>query len=94
MISSFRFRQVVQYTYAVNEMKRLFPKWQVENISLKQTIAVGDGANDLPMISIAGLGVAFHAKSIVEENAQRSISSVGLDGLLYLMGISEREIRQ
>ena len=66
----------------------------VENISLQQTIAVGDGANDLPMISIAGLGIAFHAKSIVKENAQRSISSVGLDGLLYLMGISEREIRQ
>ena len=67
---------------------------QVENISLQQTIAVGDGANDLPMISIAGLGVAFHAKSIVKETAQQSISSVGLDGLLYLMGISEREIRQ
>ena len=67
---------------------------QVENISLKQTIAVGDGANDLPMISIAGLGVAFHAKPVVRQNAQRSISSVGLDSLLYLMGISEREIRQ
>ena len=67
---------------------------QVENVSLQQTIAVGDGANDLPMISIAGLGVAFHAKSIVKESAQRSISSVGLDGLLYLMGISEREILQ
>jgi phosphoserine phosphatase len=66
----------------------------VENISLQQTIAIGDGANDLPMISIAGLGIAFHAKSIVKENAQKSISSVGLDGLLYLMGISEREIRQ
>jgi len=67
---------------------------KVENISLQQTIAVGDGANDLPMIGIAGLGVAFHAKPMVIENAQRSISSVGLDGLLYLMGISEREIRQ
>ena len=67
---------------------------RVENISLQQTIAVGDGANDLPMISIAGLGVAFHAKSIVKESAQQNISSVGLDGLLYLMGISEREIRQ
>jgi phosphoserine phosphatase len=66
----------------------------VENISLQQTIAVGDGANDLPMISIAGLGIAFHAKSVVRESAQKSISSVGLDGLLYLMGISEREIRQ
>ena len=67
---------------------------RVENISLRQTIAVGDGANDVPMISIAGLGVAFNAKSIVEQNAQRSISSVGLDGLLYLMGLSEREIQQ
>jgi phosphoserine phosphatase len=67
---------------------------RVENISLQQTIAVGDGANDLPMIRIAGLGVAFNAKPIVRENAQRSISNVGLDGLLYLMGLSEREIRQ
>jgi phosphoserine phosphatase len=67
---------------------------RVENISLKQTIAVGDGANDLPMISIAGMGVAFNAKSIVKESAQSSISSVGLDALLYLMGLSEREIRQ
>ncbi|MCU0558737.1 MAG: phosphoserine phosphatase SerB [Desulfobacterales bacterium] len=66
----------------------------VENISLEQTIAVGDGANDLPMLHTAGLGVAFHAKPIVRANADRSISSVGLDGLLYLMGISEREIRQ
>ena len=66
----------------------------VENISLEQTIAVGDGANDLPMLHAAGLGVAFHAKPIVRANADRAISSVGLDGLLYLMGISEREIRQ
>jgi phosphoserine phosphatase len=66
----------------------------VENINLQQTVAVGDGANDLPMINIAGLGVAFHAKPIVKENASQSISSVGLGGLLYLMGISEREIRQ
>jgi phosphoserine phosphatase len=67
---------------------------RVENISLQQTIAVGDGANDLPMIRIAGLGVAFNAKSILRENVQRSISNVGLDGLLYLMGLSEREIQQ
>ncbi|HWR92521.1 MAG TPA: phosphoserine phosphatase SerB, partial [Desulfobacterales bacterium] len=66
----------------------------VENISLEQTIAVGDGANDLPMLHAAGLGVAFHAKPLVRANADRAISSVGLDGLLYLMGISEREIRQ
>jgi phosphoserine phosphatase len=64
----------------------------VENISLEQTIAVGDGANDLPMLHTAGL--AFHAKPLVRANADRAISSVGLDGLLYLMGISEREIRQ
>jgi len=64
----------------------------VENINLEQTIAVGDGANDLPMLHTAGLGVAFHAKPIVRANADRSISSVGLDGLLYLMGISEREV--
>jgi phosphoserine phosphatase len=66
----------------------------VENINLEQTIAVGDGANDLPMLQAAGLGVAFHAKPKVRANADQSISSVGLDGLLYLMGISEREIRQ
>ncbi len=67
---------------------------QRENISIEQTIAVGDGANDLPMISIAGLGVAFHAKPIVRENASNSISFMGLDGLLYLIGIHEREIKQ
>jgi phosphoserine phosphatase len=65
-----------------------------ENIRLEQTVAVGDGANDLPMLSIAGLGVAFHAKPIVKEKIPRNISNVGLDGLLYLMGISEREIHQ
>ncbi len=64
-----------------------------ENITLEQTIAVGDGANDLPMISCAGLGVAFHAKPLVRERAGNAISSVGLDGLLYLLGIHEREIQ-
>ncbi len=67
---------------------------QREKIAIQQTIAVGDGANDLPMISIAGLGVAFHAKPIVRERASNAISSVGLDGLLYLIGLHEREIRQ
>jgi phosphoserine phosphatase len=66
----------------------------VENISLQQTIAVGDGANDLPMIRFAGLGIAYHAKTVVKENAENSISSIGFDGILYLMGISERDIRQ
>lgn len=65
-----------------------------ENISLEQTIAVGDGANDIPMLSIAGMGVAFHAKPIVREKAERSISTLGLDGLLFLIGIREREFRQ
>lgn len=67
---------------------------QRENIALEQTIAVGDGANDLPMISIAGLGVAFNAKPLVRSKAANMISSVGLDGLLYLIGIHEREIHQ
>jgi phosphoserine phosphatase len=65
-----------------------------EKIALEQTIAVGDGANDLPMISIAGLGVAFNAKPVVRQKASNAISSVGLDGLLYLIGIHDREIRQ
>ncbi len=65
-----------------------------EGIALEQTIAVGDGANDLPMISIAGLGVAFNAKPLVREKATNAISSVGLDGLLYLVGIHDREIKQ
>jgi len=63
-----------------------------ENLDLQQTIAVGDGANDLPMISIAGLGVAFNAKPMVRQRASNAISSVGLDGLLYLIGIHDREI--
>ncbi|MBX3010751.1 MAG: phosphoserine phosphatase SerB [Caldilineaceae bacterium] len=67
---------------------------QAEKLSLEQTIAVGDGANDIPMLSIAGMGVAFHAKPIVREKAERAISNLGLDGLLFLIGIREREFRQ
>ena len=63
---------------------------QREGIDLEQVIAVGDGANDLPMLSIAGLGIAFRAKPIVRENANQSISTLGLDGILYLLGISDR----
>lgn len=62
-----------------------------ENLSLEQTIAVGDGANDLPMLGIAGLGIAFHAKPIVRANARQSISTLGLDGILYLIGVRDRE---
>jgi phosphoserine phosphatase len=65
---------------------------QRENLTLAQTIAVGDGANDLPMIAIAGLGVAFKAKAVVKEKADSAITGVGLDGLLYLLGIHEREL--
>ena len=62
-----------------------------EGISLEQAIAVGDGANDLPMLSIAGLGIAFRAKPIVKASAKQSLSTLGLDGILYLMGMSDRE---
>ncbi|HEY5728810.1 MAG TPA: phosphoserine phosphatase SerB [Anaerolineales bacterium] len=64
-----------------------------EGFSLEQTIAVGDGANDLPMLSIAGLGIAFRAKPIVKESAKQSLNTQGLDGILYLMGLSERETK-
>ncbi len=64
-----------------------------EGFSLEQTIAVGDGANDLPMLSIAGLGIAFHAKPIVKESAKQSLNILGLDGILYFMGFSERETK-
>lgn len=61
-----------------------------EHISLEQSIAVGDGANDLPMLSIAGLGIAFRAKAVVKQSAEQSISTLGLDGILYLLGIGDR----
>ncbi|MFY0714295.1 phosphoserine phosphatase SerB [Seonamhaeicola sp. NFXS20] len=63
-----------------------------EGIDISQTIAVGDGANDLPMLNLAGLGIAFHAKPTVKENAENSISSIGLDGVLYLLGYHDRHI--
>lgn len=64
---------------------------QREGISLEQTIAVGDGANDLPMLSIAGLGVAFRAKPLVKKSAKQAISTLGLDGILYLLGFRDRD---
>lgn len=62
---------------------------QVEKVNLAQTIAVGDGANDLPMISEAGLGIAFHAKPRVVANARQSINTIGLDGILYFLGFKD-----
>ncbi len=65
---------------------------QRENIRLEQVIAVGDGANDLPMLAIAGLGIAFHAKHIVKAQAGQAISNLGLDGILYLIGVRDRDV--
>lgn len=62
---------------------------QVENVDIAQTIAVGDGANDLPMLSTAGLGIAFHAKPKVKETARQSISTIGIDGVLYFIGFKD-----
>lgn len=62
-----------------------------EGVSLEQTIAVGDGANDLPMLSIAGLGIAFRAKPLVRQSAKQAISTLGLDGILYLIGFRDRD---
>lgn len=62
-----------------------------EGLSLEQVIAIGDGANDLPMLGLAGLGIAFRAKPVVQERARQSISTLGLDGTLYLMGIKDTD---
>jgi phosphoserine phosphatase len=62
-----------------------------EGIELAQVIAVGDGANDLPMLSLAGLGIAFHAKPLVQQSARQAISTLGLDSILYLMGMKDAE---
>ena len=65
-----------------------------EQVNLEQVIAIGDGANDLPMLSAAGLGVAFHAKPLVKETARHAISNFGLDSLLYLLGFTDQDIEQ
>jgi phosphoserine phosphatase len=62
---------------------------QVEKVNLAQTIAVGDGANDLPMIAESGLGIAFHAKPRVVATAKQSINTIGLDGVLYFLGFKD-----
>lgn len=65
-----------------------------EGINLEQAIAVGDGANDLPMLGLAGLGIAFRAKPLVRENARHALSTLGLDAILYLIGFSDRDLDQ
>lgn len=64
---------------------------RAEGLNMEQVIAVGDGANDLPMLGLAGLGIAFRAKPIVRRSARQSISTLGLDGILYLIGVRDRE---
>jgi phosphoserine phosphatase len=64
---------------------------RAEGLSMEQVIAVGDGANDLPMLRLAGLGIAFRAKPLVRQSARQAISTLGLDGILYLLGVRDRE---
>jgi phosphoserine phosphatase len=63
-----------------------------EDISLEQVVAVGDGANDIPMLKVAGMGIAYRAKPLVQKSAPQAISSLGLDGLLYLIGVRDRDL--
>jgi len=63
-----------------------------ENLSMEQVIAVGDGANDLPMLRLAGLGIAFRAKPLVRQSARQAISTLGLDGILFLLGVRDRDM--
>jgi len=65
---------------------------QTEKVNIAQTIAVGDGANDLPMLLEAGLGIAFHAKPRVKETARQSLSTIGLDGILYFLGFKDSNL--
>lgn len=64
-----------------------------EDVSLEQVVAVGDGANDIPMLNLAGMGIAYRAKPVVRQKADQSISCLGLDGLLYLLGVRDRDLK-
>ena len=65
-----------------------------EDISLEQVVAVGDGANDIPMLKVAGMGIAYRAKPLVRQSAPQAISALGLDGLLYLIGVRDRDLHE
>ena len=78
----------------LNRPDRLRELAEREGLSLEQCIAVGDGANDLPMISLAGLGIAFHAKPKLREAADTSLTRGGLDRILYLLGLRARDVRE
>ena len=65
---------------------------RTRKISLEQVVAVGDGANDLPMLNLAGMGIAFRAKPLVRQSADHSLTHLGLDGLLYLIGVRDRDL--
>jgi phosphoserine phosphatase len=80
--------RIVDAQYKVELLEEIAAR---EGVALEQTVAVGDGANDLPMLKLAGLGVAFHAKPLVRREASAAMSHVGLDGLLYLLGIPDWE---
>jgi phosphoserine phosphatase len=64
-----------------------------ESVSLEQVVAVGNGANDIPMLNLAGMGIAYRAKPVVRQKADQSISCLGLDGLLYLLGVRDRDLK-
>ena len=81
--------QVVDGKRKAELLKALAEK---EGLNLQQVIAVGDGANDLPMLSLAGLGIAFRAKPLVKQSANHSISTLGLDAILYLLGVRDRDV--
>ena len=67
---------------------------QQEKISLEQVVAVGDGANDLPMLNLAGMGIAFRAKPLIRQSADHSLTQLGLDALLYLIGVRDRDLAE